>query len=83
VLCLDVVLRPLKKDSNERLIIRKCEWITPNRVRLRPGEANTDFVRHLIDPTRCELKIFNIQKNTNGIYHCVINDTYITKAMLK
>jgi hypothetical protein len=79
---LSVTLKPLFRNESELVTIRSCKWTTPNNVDLYPDMYNYDVNRYSIDKARCELTIYNIQKDTNGIYHCVINDYLISKAML-
>ena len=77
----DVVLTPLFENKSEVVMIKTCKWITPNNVVLIPNYM-LDSNRYKIEKSSCELTITNIQKDTNGIYHCSINDKYISKAML-
>jgi hypothetical protein len=79
---LSVTLKPLFRNESEFVTIRSCKWTTPHHVDLYPDMYNYDVNRYSIDKARCELTIYNIQKNTNGVYHCVINDYLISKAML-
>ena len=79
---LAVTLKPLFKNDTEFVSIRSCKWVTPGQVALYPDMRNFDVDRYSIDKARCQLTIYNNQKDTNGIYHCVINDVLISKAML-
>ena len=78
----DVVLTPLFENKSDVVMIKTCKWITPNNVVLIPNVYMLDSNRYKIEKSSCELTITNIQKDTNGIYHCNINDKYISKAML-
>lgn len=81
----NVTLKPLKRAEfdSEDFELKKCEWRTPNGIRIRPHHPNDwDNVHYFLNEDSCELTIFNIQKHTNGIYHCMINDQYVSKAML-
>jgi hypothetical protein len=78
-----VTLRPLfRNETNDFVTIRSCKWLTPKQIELNPDMLNYDVTRYGIDKARCELTIYNNQKDTNGVYHCVINDYLISKAML-
>lgn len=78
----DVTLRPLYKNKTEDMLIKSCKWTTPNQVDLRPEMSNYDVNRYYIERSNCELTIYNNQKDTNGVYHCTVNDFLISKAML-
>ena len=77
-----VVLKPLYRNESESVIVNSCKWTTPKQVDLLPDSYNFDQFRYKIDKVKCELTIYDIQKDTNGIYHCTVNDFYISKAML-
>ncbi len=77
-----VTLKPLFQNESEKILIKTCKWITPNNVEIIPNVYNPDIKRYRLVKSKCELTIINNQKDTNGIYHCVINDKYISKAML-
>ena len=77
-----VTLRPLFRNSSEKITITSCKWTTPKQIDFYPDNPTYDQLRYKIDKRTCELTIYNIQKDTNGIYHCTINDFYISKAML-
>ena len=77
-----VVLKPLYRNQNETVIVKSCKWTTPKQVDLLPDNYNYDQFRYRIDKVKCELTIYDIQKDTNGIYHCTVNDFFISKAML-
>ena len=70
------------KNKTEKVNIKSCKWVTPNGQVMIPDVYIIDKDRYRIDKRKCELTITNIQKDTNGIYHAVINDFYISKAML-
>jgi hypothetical protein len=78
----DVILKPLKRNETNDIEITNCKWTTPNNVHLLPDQVNYDSDRYRIDQSSCELSVYNIQADTNGIYHCTINNLYISKAML-
>lgn len=78
----DVTLKPLFKNDTEVILIKTCKWITPSGKEIIPGIYNPDPNRYSITKYDCQLKITDIQKDTNGVYHCNINDKYISKAML-
>ena len=80
----DVTLKPLYKNETQaqNLTITSCRWTTPRNVDLYPGQPNLDTQRYHIDARTCELTIFNNQKDTNGVYHCTVNEMHISKAML-
>lgn len=78
----NVTLKPLFQNESEKILIKTCKWILPNSVELIPDVYIADTKRYSIVKYKCELTITNIQKDTNGIYHCNINDKYISKAML-
>jgi hypothetical protein len=77
-----VTLKPLFRNESEFVTIKSCKWVTPKGVEFYPDLYNYDVNRFSIDKARCELTIYNNQRDTNGIYHCVINDLLISKAML-
>ena len=77
-----VTLKPLFKNRSEVINIESCRWITPKQVELIPDVYNFDIYRYRLFKSTCELTIFNIQKDTNGIYHCIVNEMYVSKAML-
>lgn len=77
-----VTLKTLFQNETEKILIKTCKWITPNNVELIPDVYIKDMSRYSIVKSKCELTIKNIQKDTNGVYHCNINDKYISKAML-
>lgn len=77
-----VRLKPLYRNKSERVVVKSCKWTTPNSQILVPDAGIIDPNRYRIDKTKCELVIYNIQKDTNGIYHAIVNDIYISKAML-
>lgn len=77
-----VTLKPLFQNETEKILIKTCKWITPNNVEIIPDVYMIDKSRYSIVKSKCELTINNIQKDTNGVYHCNINDKYISKAML-
>ena len=80
----DVTLKPLFRNETEaqNLTITSCRWTTPRNVDIYPGQPNLDTKRYHIDASSCELTIFDNQKDTNGVYHCTVNEIYISKAML-
>ena len=77
-----VVLKPLYRNQSEEVIVTKCKWTTPKQIDLLPDNYNYDQYRYKIDKIKCELTIYDIQKDTNGVYHATVNDFYISKAML-
>ena len=77
-----VTLKPLYRNKSESIAIRSCKWTTPSHVDLVPNNYNYDLSRYRLDVEKCELTIYDIQKETNGVYHCTINDVHISKAML-
>ena len=79
-----VTLKPLFENETEaaNLTIRTCRWRTPRGIDLMPDLINYDAERFILDKQSCELTIINNQRDTNGVYHCIINDFYISKAML-
>ena len=77
-----VTLKPLFRNSSEEIEIKSCKWTTPKNLDIIPGTYNYDLDRFRLDKIKCELTIYDIQKDTNGIYHCTINDIHISKAML-
>jgi len=79
----NVTLKPLFQNQSEKIIIKTCKWVLPNNVELIPDVYIPDENRYKIVKYKCELTIRNIQEDTNGVYHCYINDNkYISKAML-
>lgn len=78
----NVTLKPLFQNETEKIVIKTCKWILPNNVELIPGVYISDPKRYQITKYNCELTIKDIQKDTNGVYHCNINNKYISKAML-
>ena len=78
----DVSLAPLKRNETDGLEITDCKWTTPNNVDLYPDQVNFESDRYRIYIPTCNLTIYNIQEDTNGIYHCTINKKFISKAML-
>ncbi len=79
----DVTLKPLFRNKSEKIIIKTCKWVLPNNVELIPDVYISDENRYKLTNYNCELTIRNIQKDTDGIYHCYINGyKYISKAML-
>ncbi len=77
-----VTLKPLFQNISEIDEIRSCKWTTPKNLDIVPGSYNYDLERYRLDKVKCELTIYDIQKDTNGIYHCTVNDFFISKAML-
>ena len=78
-----VILKPLYRNkSAEDVIVTRCKWTTPHGLELLPDNYNYDQYRYKIDKIKCELTIYDIQKDTNGIYHATVNDFHISKAML-
>lgn len=78
-----VTLKPLfKNDSDAKVTITKCKWISPDRIIFDPDAPTYETNKHYVDKAKCELTIFNIQKDTDGIYHCIVNDKFISKALL-
>ena len=77
-----VTLRPLFRNETELPVIKSCKWTTPKQIELLPDAYNYDTSRYNMDKARCELTIFNNQKDTSGVYHCIINDEFVSKAML-
>ena len=78
-----VVLKPLYRNlTADDVVVKTCKWTTPKQIDLLPDNYNYDQFRYKIDKVKCELTIYDIQKDTNGIYHCTVNDFYISKAML-
>lgn len=76
----DVVLKPLKPLEDTYNTIDTCHWIDPEGKKLNSAEADTS--KYEIDDATCHLTLKNIQKNSNGIYHSVINNQFYSKAML-
>ena len=77
----NVKLKPLKRNETDGIEITKCVWKTPSFNDLLASQVNDEpNSRYFIDEDACELTIFNIQADTNGIYHSIINDIYISKA---
>lgn len=79
---LTVTLKPLFKNESDIPVIRSCKWVTPGKVELFAELYNYDISRYSINKATCELTVYNNQRDTNGVYHCVINEFYISKAML-
>jgi hypothetical protein len=77
-----VTLKPIKQNKTLQWFIRDCKWTTPNNVELTANSVNHNSKRYYIEQSTCELTITDIQKDTNGIYHCTVNNQYISKAML-
>ncbi len=81
----NLTLNPLLENSNQTLTsqsINSCLWVLPNGMFLNSENfSNYSSGRYYIHET-CNLTIYNIQRDTNGIYHCVLNDNQISKAML-
>ena len=77
-----VTLKPLFKNRTEIESFDVCKWTTPNKIDLIADVYTYDIYRYRLDKQTCELTIFNIQKDTNGVYHCTVNEKYISKAML-
>ena len=79
-----VTLKPLFENETEaaNLTIKSCRWRTPRGIDLMPDIINFDSERYILDKQSCELTIINNQRDTNGVYHCIINEFYISKAML-
>lgn len=73
----DVTLKPLFQNKTVSVSIDSCKWLTPQNVQITESIS-----RFILDKASCELTIQNNQKDTNGIYHCIINEIYISKAML-
>ena len=78
----NVTLKPLFKNETEVILIKTCKWTSPKGIEIIPDVYNPDPNRYSINKYDCQLRITNIQADTNGIYHCNINDKYISKAML-
>jgi hypothetical protein len=77
-----VILKPLFKNESEVISIDSCKWLTPKQLIITADSTNYDIERYKLDAEKCELTIFNNQHDTNGVYHCIVNDFYISKAML-
>lgn len=77
-----VTMRPLYKNDTGSVVVTSCKWTSPLNVLLNPDAITYDKNRYFIDKNNCELTIFNIQPETNGVYHCLVNDFLISKAML-
>ncbi len=73
----DLELKPLERNvtiKNETVTIptgikiEKCVWKTPKSIDLEPEQVNLEAnSRYSIDMDTCNLKIRNIQSDTNGI----------------
>jgi hypothetical protein len=79
-----VILKPLFQNQTEgsNVFVNSCKWITPSKIMITPQSNNFDEKRYILDESNCHLTITNIQKDTNGVYHCIINEFFISKAML-
>lgn len=73
----DVTLKPLFQNKTGSVSIDSCKWLTPENTQITESSS-----RFILDKTTCELTIRNNQKDTNGIYHCIVNEIYFSKAML-
>lgn len=78
----DVTLKPLFQNKTETILIQSCKWITPTQIPISKNSLTYDIERYFLDATKCELTIYNNQKDTNGIYHCIVNNNLVSKAML-
>jgi hypothetical protein len=80
----NVTLSPLFQNESiaKSIQITSCEWITPNHDYILAHFPEYDTNRFKLDTQNCTLTIVNIQSDTNGVYHCKINNIYISKAML-
>ncbi|RNA11131.1 hypothetical protein BpHYR1_009945 [Brachionus plicatilis] len=78
----DVTLKPLFQNKTETILIQSCKWLTPMQIPITREGLSYDTDRYFLDTSKCELTIYNNQKDTNGIYHCIINNKYVSKAML-
>ncbi|CAF0705592.1 unnamed protein product [Brachionus calyciflorus] len=78
----DVTLKPLYRNKTEKIVVKSCKWVTPNKAIIDMDNFNYDTDRYYLDKAKCELTVFNNQKDTNGIYHCIVNQLFISKAML-
>jgi hypothetical protein len=79
-----VVLKPLFKNQTEgeTIVVNSCKWITPTMTIITPQSYNLEENKYFLNETNCHLRISNIQKDTNGVYHCIINEFYVSKALL-
>lgn len=78
-----VTMKPLYKNSTENVTIDLCKWYTPRQVLLNPDAITYEKNHYFIDKQTCMLTIFNIQKEDNGIYHCLVNDFHISKVYVQ
>lgn len=79
----NVELKPLFQNTTDVPEITSCRWVLPNNDHMTPDDPySMKSTRYRLHSENCTLTVLDNQRDTNGIYHCVVNDQYVSKAML-